>query len=275
MQAYLLENEGVLALDADTFSNVEIIDDELALKLGRKSRETDGRIDILATYSQEYICIVEVKLGQLEDMHLKQLEDYLQQRELILDQYPDILNKDLVPTPKWIGVLVGSSIDSALAESITNGYRTASGIPIAALAIQRFRGKDGNIYVTTDTYFNRANSMRDTAKYLFDGEALGKGRLVLEVVRSYVETHPEIKFSALEKAFPKACQGSSGVFATIETASQIAQMDRKRHFLNPDELIKLADSTIAVSSQWGIGNIDKFIKQAGLNGYSIKRSAAN
>lgn len=77
MEAYLVENEGVLSLDSDTFSNVEIIETELALKQGRKSKDTDGRIDILATYSQEYIAIVEIKLGQLEKSHLIQLEDYL------------------------------------------------------------------------------------------------------------------------------------------------------------------------------------------------------
>ena len=75
MEAYLIENEGVLALDRDTFSDVEIIETELTLKQGRKT--TDGRIDILATYSQEYIAIVELKLGELKDIHLEQLQDYL------------------------------------------------------------------------------------------------------------------------------------------------------------------------------------------------------
>jgi hypothetical protein len=57
MEAYLIENEGVLALDRDTFSDVEIIEDELTLKQGGGNQIRDGRIDILATYSQEYIAI--------------------------------------------------------------------------------------------------------------------------------------------------------------------------------------------------------------------------
>ena len=80
MEAYLIENEGVLSLDADTFNNVEIVEAELTLKQGRSSKDTDGRIDILATYSQEYISIIELKLGQLEEVHLQQLEDYLKKK---------------------------------------------------------------------------------------------------------------------------------------------------------------------------------------------------
>jgi len=44
MEAYLIENEGVLSLDTDTFNNVDIVEAELTLKQGRKSLDTDGRI---------------------------------------------------------------------------------------------------------------------------------------------------------------------------------------------------------------------------------------
>jgi hypothetical protein len=271
MEAYLVENEGVLGLDRDTFSNVEIVEAELTLKLGRQSKETDGRIDILATYSQEYIAVVELKLGQLEDVHLQQLEDYLEQKEQILARYPNILNKELAPSPKWIGVLVGLSIESGLASKIKQGHVTKSGIQVAALTIQRFRSADGNVYVTTDTYFSGASSLRDTSKYAFDGAILGKGRLVLAVIKRHVEVHPGITFAVLEKAFPKSSQGTSGVFTTIERANEIyATSGRKRHFLEPDELIQLSDSVIAVCSQWGIGNIDRFLEQAAQHGYVIR-----
>lgn len=274
MEAYLVENEGVLSLDSDTFSNVEIIETELTLKQGRKSKDTDGRIDILATYSQEYIAIVELKLGQLEKIHLKQLEDYLTTgKDQILTQYPDILDSDLVSSPKWIGVLIGSSIESELASQLVNGYLTATGIQIAALTIQRFRSKEGNVYVTTDTYFGGKTSSKDTSKYMFNGVKLGKGRLVLEVIKHYVASNPDISYSELEKKFPHSCQGSRGVFATAEIANEkYATSGRKRHFLEPQELINLSDCTIAVSSQWGIKNIGKFIKRAKEIGCSIKEA---
>lgn len=273
MEAYLVENQGVLGLDDDVFSgsDVEIIQEELTLKQGRSSKETDGRIDVLITYSQEYIGIVELKLGELGNIHLKQLEDYLLQKEQILTQYPDILSSDSTSEPKWIGVLVGDSINSELADKISNGYITESGVQIAALTIQRFRSTKGNVYVTTDTYFKNSQSSKDTSKYKFEGKVLGKGRLVLEVMKQHVENNPNLTFSELEKQFPRRLQGSKGVFCTDDEANEIYTRDRRRHFIKPDELITLSGATIAVSSQWGIRNIGKFIKRAQELGYKIEQ----
>jgi hypothetical protein len=44
---------------------------------------------------------------------------------------------------------------------------------------------------------------------------------------------------------------------------------RSRHFLKPEEIIQLADSRIAVTNQWGIGNINHFINQARKLDYKI------
>ncbi len=51
MEAYLIENEDVLSLDEENLSDVEIIDSELTIKFGRKSKDSDGRIDLLALYN--------------------------------------------------------------------------------------------------------------------------------------------------------------------------------------------------------------------------------
>jgi hypothetical protein len=271
MEAYLIENEEVLGLDDDAFSNVEIIDAELTLKKGRPSKDTDGRIDILATYSQEYIAVVELKLGELDEVHLRQMEDYLLERDQISKQYPNILSPDSAPIPKWIGVLVGATINSSLAEKLRQGHVTNQGIPVAALTIQRFRGSDGTVLVTTDTYFRRPSTSKDTSRYSFEGQVLGKGRLVLAIVKRHVERHPIITYAEMEQAFPKSCQGSVGVVATAEHANQIySATGRKRHFLDPEDLIQVQGSTVAVSSQWGIGNIDRFIKLAQELGYTVQ-----
>jgi hypothetical protein len=271
MQAYLIENESVLCLDDDVFASVEIIEEELTLAQGRRRMDTDGRIDILLTYSQEYIGIVELKLGQLEEEHYNQLTDYLLEKHQILEKYPDILNPELGSSPKWIGVLVGSSINPVLANKIITGSLNTDGVQIAALTIQRFRSSSGIVFVTTDTFFKDTSQIRDTTKYIFNTKKLGKGRLVLEVLKQYVEEHPDITFSELEKVFPRKCQGVGGVFSTVEEANEIlTTKNRKRHFLNPNELIKLSDTTIAISSQWGIGNIGNFIDTALKLGCSIE-----
>lgn len=272
MESYLVENEGVLGLDNDVFASdsVEIIEEELTLKQGRSSKDTDGRIDILATYSGEYIAVIELKLGQLENIHLEQLEDYLKQKHQILEQYPDIINQEASSTPKWIGILVGSSISPDLASKISNGYLTPDGISIAALTIQRFRSSRGSIYVTTDTYFKHSANSRDTTKYKFNGEEYGKRQLVLAVMRHHIELNSDLTFAELNKQFPKRCQGSRGVFMLSSHANEIyTETNRKRHFIAPDELIELSDSTIAICTQWGIKNIDKFISRAKELGYEI------
>lgn len=272
MEAYLIENEGVLALDDDVFGNVEIIEAELSLKRGRTSKDTDGRIDVLATYSQEYIAVIELKLGTLTQLHRQQLEDYLMERGQLLQQYPTALNPEAAPTPKWIGVLVGSAIDPELADAMRAGATTAQGIPLAALTIQRFRGSDGTVIVSTDVYF-RTPSSKDTTRYEFHGEVYGKGRLVLAIVKRYVADHPGITYAQLEEAFPKELQGSFGVVATIDAANHIyADSGRKRYFLAPEEQIELADSTIAVSTEWGVRNIDRLLGRAASLGYTVKPS---
>ncbi len=270
MESYLVENEGILALDNDTYSDVTIVQEELTLKQGRSSKDTDGRIDILATYSSEYIGVIELKLGELNEIHLTQLEDYLIQKHQIIEQYPDILDKNISPEPKWVGVLVGSSIHPELAAKINNGYTTKCGVAIAALSIQRFKGSNGGVYVTTDVFFKNNASIKDTTKYTFNGSSYGKGRLALAILKKYVEDSPQITYSELENVFHKSLQGSSGVFSSQHEAEEIfSSSSRRRHFLKPEELISLSDTTIAVSSQWGVGNIDNLISKAKELGYVV------
>jgi len=86
MEAYLIENEDILRLDKQNFSEVNVLDAEIALKKGRK--DGDGRIDILARYSGEYLGIVEIKLREINEYSLLQLQDYLDLRHQILtDQF--------------------------------------------------------------------------------------------------------------------------------------------------------------------------------------------
>jgi hypothetical protein len=271
MAAYLIENEGVLALDSEVFSNVEIVETELALKQGRKSKDTDGRIDILATYSKEYIGVIELKYGELAQIHLDQIEDYLEQTNQILKQYPNLIDQALAEDPKWIGLLVGSSIARDLSHKLTEGYLSRQNIPIAALTINRYRGGDGQVYVVTDTYINSKKSSKDYTQYSFEGKTFGKGRLVLAVVRKYVEDHPEISYAELMKAFPKELQGSYGVIGLKDEADKIyASAQIRRYFTKPDEIIQLKDATITVSTEWGSRNIEKFLPVAKKHGYKIQ-----
>jgi len=261
MEAYLIENEPVLALDSKEFLDITILESELSLHYGRKSKKTDGRIDLLVGYGQEYLAIVELKLGELQRKHVEQLEDYLKEKEQILKKFSDVWDFEITPEPKWMGIMVGTLIDPLLATKIRNGMTVSQSIPIAALTLRRYRGEDGQVYVVTDTYLSKKVSGKDYTKYLFNGTVYTKNRLVLAIVRSYVESNPEISYAELKKIFPDELQGRGnyGVFNSLNDAEKIlADSGYKRHFIQPDEVIKLKDETIAVCNQWGVRNIDKF-----------------
>jgi hypothetical protein len=88
--------------------------------------------------------LLELKLGELNQDHLDQLEDYLNETHQI-EKLIDIEKNDL----KYIGVLVGKAIDKDLADKISAGYLITESIPVAALTPKRYRGQDSNIYVIT------------------------------------------------------------------------------------------------------------------------------
>lgn len=177
----------------------------------------------------------------------------------------------MIKQPKWLGVLVGTSIHPELADKISNGYTIANNVKIAALTVQRYRSSDGQIYVITESFFNSKLSSRNTTKYLFNEAKLGKSRLVIEVIKSYVDTHNDITYAELVVKFPRHLQGNSGTFTIINEASEIYnKTGHKRHFLKPSEQIQLSDCVIVVSNQWGIGNINNFINHAKSLNYKIE-----
>lgn len=261
MEAYILENENVLSLESAGYEEVAIVDSEVHIPELDSSK--NGRIDILAKYGQDYIAIVELKMGKLSLDHLKQLEGYLNKKDKILQKNPQLWDKTISKEPQWIGILVGEKIDRELMLKITEnaGYSYNNQIPIAALAINRFRGQDGNVYVVTDTYFVTKSKGKDMAKYKFNESEYGKGRLVLAVMKYYIQAKPNIKYVDLKAVFPDDLQGRDEVFTSATKANNIFQTTgRKRHFINPDDLIKIDKEIIAVSNQWGKGNIEDFIK---------------
>ena len=252
MEAYLFENPEILVLDSENLSSVSILDAEVQITGGRPSITRDGRIDLLAFYGESTAAVVELKHCELCQDHLSPLEDYLKDEKKmkdIISKYIDSENYSL------LGILVGTSISSELKSKIEAGHLINESIPTAAITLSRFRGQDNNIYVITDVLFRNTSRNYDRTKYMFENEILGKSRLVLKTISKYVENNPEITMAELTRSFPKNLQGSHGCFHTVEKAQQIWEgSGHRRHFLKPDELIRLSDTTVAVSTQWGIDN---------------------
>ncbi|MCX7112831.1 MAG: hypothetical protein NTX45_22475 [Proteobacteria bacterium] len=119
--------------------------------------------------------------------------------------------------------------------------------------------------------FSASSSARDTTKYLFNGNTYKKNGLVLAVVKAYMADNPDTSYQDLQIQFPKELQGSNGVFNKESDAlAVVKRTGYNRHFLDHNELIRLADCTVAVSTQWGIGNINNFVQQANSLGYTVE-----
>jgi len=95
---------------------------------------------------------------------------------------------------------------------------------------------------------------RDYSKYLFKGEQYGKGTLVHAVISDYAKEHPRTTAEKLQSIFPRKV-----IHSTFEVVETVKKATKGRFFLNPDLLIKTANSKVAVTSQWSKNNIDSFI----------------
>ena len=90
------------------------------------------------------------------------------------------------------------------------------------------------------------------------------------MIEQYASDYPEITFNELLLAFPKKLQGSIGVFNELSfVKNKYGNKSHKRHFFKEHEVIQLSACSIAVSTEWGSGNINQFIEQAEEHGYSI------
>ncbi len=99
---------------------------------------------------------------------------------------------------------------------------------------------------------------KDTTKYNFkENKNLGKGRLVLAVVKDHVENNPSISFEELLLVFPSELRSVYGVFARVE---EIEEKHHVRYFMKDEDRIVLSDATVVVCNQWGITNISLFLE---------------
>jgi hypothetical protein len=104
---------------------------------------------------------------------------------------------------------------------------------------------------------------KDYTKYKFKNSTYGKCRLVLAVVQEYVRKHPSVSMVQLQVAFPDKVQGSSGIVRPFKQVYQNGDLP-KRYFMKPEERIRIANGQeeAVVCTQWGTGNIGRFLDQA-------------
>lgn len=105
------------------------------------------------------------------------------------------------------------------------------------------------------------------------GQFLGKNKFVYAAVSMYVKQHPNASFADLERVFPPELQGSFGVIRTMEYIKE-KNYNGRRYFKEPEYVLHSGDNIpFAVSTEWGKGNIDKFVNAVKQLGYHVETTA--
>ena len=104
---------------------------------------------------------------------------------------------------------------------------------------------------------------RCKTRYQFNGESYGyHGKLVLAVVKKYCGLSEDLTLEKVQATFPRSILGFAETIVTKEFGEEIYQRTRhKRHFLNNDQVITIANSQqVVVSNQWAEWSAHKFIQ---------------
>lgn len=242
MEEYIIEHPDVLTLSKEYTSPV-IEDYEIA--------KTHKRYDIVARYEDSNtLAIIETKKGKLDMSAINQLKSYLAEDR-----------KDPLVADKKIGVLVGTEIDSRTIENIEKSTN------LFAIVLNRYN-QDIDEIIHTTIYSPKKSIKRNYTKYTLTTKDnrvytnLGKCRLVLEIIRAFIEEHP-ISLSELQREFPAnlANRGKNSKMLIVRDSVFLDEEEnlRVRYF---KETLHCSDSEIVVCNQWGKSNINKMIRKA-------------
>lgn len=127
-----------------------------------------------------------------------------------------------------------------------------------------------NATAQSNPYSPTPSTKRDTSRYLFEGNVYLKNRLVLAVVKSYIEKNSLVTRQELKKVFNKSLQGSIGVVEELEIAQRRTDYN-VRFFTKENEILHLIDGDMYVCTQWGILNIPYFLAKAEELGFKIEK----
>ena len=264
LEGCLASNPELLSLDDEDLSEPSIITMEAVIKNGRKNG--DGRADLVVSYSGGVIGVVELKRGEIDKAAYDQLSEYMKARKDLMEnadlkEYLETEDVDIQDDKQIVGVLVGTDVN----DEVVKLLKTRTDCPrLFVIVLKRRKIERHDVFVFSDVY--QSDPGKDYTKYVIGNSTkkYGKARVVHAVIRRYVDEHPEITYNELLKIFPKQWRGvqrsENGCF--IRRAQAIQQKESSgytRHFLNDQDIIVLTDAEIAVSTQWGLGNIQSFI----------------
>jgi hypothetical protein len=107
---------------------------------------------------------------------------------------------------------------------------------------------------------------KDRTKFRFDGQDYGKGRLVLKVFEKLIATK-QYSYDQLKEIFADEYGSTAptsrfGIFQITKEARKRNASDSQQRYFFDTPLVTSDGQEIVVCSQWGIGNIHKFVKRA-------------
>lgn len=126
--------------------------------------------------------------------------------------------------------------------------------------------------IQTASYISQRQSYsshkgQDYTQYKFEGITYGKGRLVQAVIKHFVMQSPNTYVEWLN-FFSGANACSQPI---IEKLSEMVGDRINRYFMKPNDVLTSTDGTkFVVCSQWGIHNIDGFLRWAQKKGLKIE-----
>jgi hypothetical protein len=113
--------------------------------------------------------------------------------------------------------------------------------------------------------------VQDRRPYHLNGFEAGKGRIVLQLVKQYLQDHPGAKFNQLKSIFTDEIL-NTGKLTFLEEENKVSKLDR--YFSKENEVLTSGDGVrFMVCTQWGSANFPDVIELAADLGYSITPAA--
>lgn len=112
---------------------------------------------------------------------------------------------------------------------------------------------------------------KDYTQYLFKGVLYNKRKLVLMVIKDWINNNKPKSLNELLEAFPNKIR-KGGIFTPVQEAKEIYEKNRiDRHFLGEEDIIIFSEEEkYAISNQWGKGNIEEFVEYIKTLGYEVE-----
>jgi hypothetical protein len=125
----------------------------------------------------------------------------------------------------------------------------------------RFREK------RTEQIVSSQKSEKDYSEYKYNGVIYNKRRLALELFTDWINKHNPENFHELKNKLGEVLKSR-----TIALANEISKERENRFYIQEDNLIELpSGELVAISNQWGIGNINRLLDFVRRDGFIIDK----